>query len=128
MEKRVDEVKYEYGSDLEAKPVPIIDPATGKTVTLRTFDFVIPPNIKLQDFPTNKQQIFSDHANLIKTMLWADGLVPYEGNIGVAPRVLINLKARTFKIIVVAQARSSTMFVEKPKSLNKLLPSTATPK
>ena len=123
-----EEIKYEYGSDLEAKPVPVIDPAIGKTVTLRSFDFAIPPNIKLNNFPTNKQKIFSDHAHLIKTMLWADGLVPYEGNIGVAPKVIINLKERKFRIIVVAQARSSTMFINKPMSLNKLLPSTATAK
>ena len=106
----------------------IIDAEIGKTVTLRSFDFVIPPNINLSDFPKDKQKIFNDHVHLIKTMLWADGLIPYEGNIGVAPKVIINLKERKFKIIVVAQARASTSFYEKPKSLNKLLPSTATAK
>ena len=123
-----EEVKYEYGSDLEAKPVPIMDPATGKTVTLRSFDFAIPPSVKLANFPRDKQKIFNDHAHLIKTMLWADGLIPYEGSREVAPKVVVNLKKREFKIIVVAQARSSTSFYEKPKSLNKLLASTATPK
>src|SRR3990167_830847 len=111
MEKRVnadqeakEEVKYEYGANLDAEPVRVDDPATGRTLTMRSFDFTIPPNVDIKNFPKSKQQIFSDHVRLIKTMLWADGLVPYEGNIGVAPRVLINLKARTFKIIVVAQA------------------------
>ena len=125
---QVGDTKYEYGSDLEATPQQIDDPGTGRTVTIRTFDFAISPKIPLKEFPKNKQKIFSDHAHLIKTMLWADGLIPYEGNIEVAPKVLINLKQRTFKIIVVAQARSSTSFYEKPKSLNKLLASTATPK
>ena len=123
-----EEVKYEYGADLEAKPQPLIDPGTGKTLTLRSFDFIIPPKLDLKNFPTDKQKIFSDHVKLIRTMLWSDGLIPYEGNSYIPPKVIVNLKERKFKIIVVAQARSSTSFYEKPKSLNKLLTSTATKK
>lgn len=131
MEKRVEaqeEVKYEYGADLDTTPVPLVDSGTGRTLTLRSFDFAISPNVKLSHFPKSKQQIFNDHAKLIKTMLWADGLVPYEGNVRTDPKVIINLKDRSYKIIVVAQARSSTSFYDKPTSLNKLLSATATKK
>ena len=124
----VGDTKYEYGADLEAESQPLIDPGTGRTLTIRSFDFIIPPKLDLKDFPTSKQKVFSDHAKLIKTMLWSDGLIPYEGNSYIPPKVVINLKERKFKIIVVAQARSSTSFYEKPKSLNKLLASTATTK
>ena len=117
-----EEVKYPYGADLEAKPVPIIDPGVGKTITLRSFDFAIPQNIKLEDFPKDKQKIFNDHSKLISTMLWADGLVPYEG---ASPRVIINLKKRQFKIIVPAQARLGITFIESPKSLTTMLASRA---
>lgn len=119
------DTKYEYGATLDAEPAPLIDPATGKTLTIRSFIFAIPPQIKLSQFPRNKQQIFSDHAKLIRTMLWADGLVPYEGNREIAPKVVINLKKREFRIIVVAQARSSTSFMETAGSLSNMLSSTA---
>ena len=120
-----DDTKYEYGASLETEPTHIIDPAKGKTVVLRSFDFVIPPNINLKDFPKDKQKIFNDHAGLIKTTLWSDGLIPYEGSHEVSPKVVIDLKERKFKIIVVAQARLNTMFIEKPESLSKMLSSTA---
>ena len=128
MAERIEEVKYEYGANLDAEPVPVIDPASGKTLTIRSFDFAIPPQLNLAYFPSNKQQIFNDHVRLIKTMLWADGLIPYEGNKETAPKIVVNLKERKFRIIVVAQARSSTSFYEKPTALNKLLTSTAVKK
>lgn len=115
------DTKYEYGADLSAEPVPVLDPAIGKTVTLRVFDFKIPNNYDVANFPRDKQKIFSDHASLIKTMLWADGLVPYEGDREITPKVIVSLKKRTFRIIVAAQARFNTMFIEKPRSLTEML-------
>lgn len=120
MAERVDEeIKYEYGADLGTEPVPVIDPAVGRTVTLRTFEFKIQ---NPETFPTDKQKVFNDHYKLVSAMLWADGLVPMEKE---HPQVIIDLPKLKFLIIVAAEANSSNTFIEAPKSLTEMLSSTA---
>ena len=110
------DTKYEYGADLSTEGVPLIDPGTGKTISLRVFHFKMNPELK--HFPSDKQAIFSSHAQKIKTVLWGDGLVAIED---VAPRVMINKRNHTYDIIVPCEARLSTMFIDKPKNLSEEL-------
>lgn len=107
------DTKYEYGSDLSTDGVPLIDPGTGKTVAIRTFEYKINPEYRTK-FPDNKQLIFNLHAKQIATQLWGDGLRPLDG---VSPRVIINVKKGFYKIIVAAEARLNAMFAESPKNL-----------
>lgn len=104
-----------YGSELNADPTPIIDPASGKPVILRVFEFRFDPKIKKAP---SKQELFSSHSKQVMTLLWSDGLRPIEG---VNPRVAIDMKRRTYRIVVVAEARLNTTIIEKPNSLNDLL-------
>lgn len=104
-----------YGAQLEAEKTPLIDPGTGKPIILRMFDFKFDPTVKRM--PT-KQELFTAHAKQVMTLLWADGLRPFEGE---NPRVTIDAKKRTYRIVVVAEPRLGTMVVETPQSLNKVL-------
>ncbi len=109
---------YEYGADLATEGVRLEDPGTGKTNTIRVFEFKINPDRKvLNNFP-DQQTLFNAHSKQIMTILWGDGLRPLEG---VPPRVIINRKKMTYQIFVPAEANNSTMFIETPVSLNKQL-------
>lgn len=111
-----DKTKYEYGADLHAEGTPLIDPAIGKTVSIRVFDFKMNPGI-VKRIP-DRQTLFNAHARQIKTILWADGLIPIEG---IAPRVIINRKGGKYQIFIPCEARLNTMFAERPKSLSEQL-------
>ena len=115
------DTKYEYGADLQTDGTPIMDPGTGKTITLRVFEFAVDPR-KVLFLPTDKQKIFNDHSKLILTQLWADGLRPYEG---ASPRVIISKDRLNYKIIVPAEARLNMMFVDRPHNLTDMLSSTS---
>lgn len=107
---------YEFGADLATEGVKIQDPGYGQTVTIRTFEFKMNPEIK--PFPTDTQQLFNAHARQISTLLWADGLVPFEE---VSPKVIINKRKKTYTIFVVAKPNASNMFIEKARNLSEHL-------
>jgi hypothetical protein len=104
-----------YGASLEAPRTPLIDPASGKPLVIRSFDFRMSPELK--QLPS-KQELFSAHAKQIMSLLWGDGLRPFEG---ASPRVAIDRKRRTYKIVVVAEPRLNTTVIETPQSLSTLL-------
>lgn len=108
---------YEYGSDLQTEGVPLIDPGTGKTISIRTFTFRMNPETK--DF-SDKQAIFNSHARQIATILWGDGLVPYEA---VSPRVIVDKKKKIYNIFVSCEAKSGVSFMDKPHNLSEMLKS-----
>ena len=110
---------YEYGANLDAEGMPLIDPGTGQTVTIRTFVFKMNPNIK--NIP-DKQILFNSHARQIKTILWGDGLVPLEE---ISPRVIIDTKKHRYQFFIPCKARREVLFMEKPKNLSELLKSTS---
>lgn len=106
---------YEYGSNLETEGVPLIDPGTGKTISIRTFTFRMNP--KTKDF-SNKQEIFNSHAKQISTILWGDGLRPYEA---ANPRLIINKKKKMYQIFVPCEAKSGVLFLDKPRNLSEMM-------
>lgn len=115
-----DKTKYEYGADLHTEGMPLIDPAQGKTISIRTFEFKMNPE-KIKDFPTN-QVLFNSHAKQIATILWGDGLQPLES---VFPRVIIDRKGKKYKIFVPCEAKRGTLFVDKPQSLAEVISKTS---
>lgn len=110
-----DDTTYEFGADLNADPTPLIDPGTGKTISIRLFEYKMDPRVKQRP---ERQALFDAHAKQILTMLWADGLRPMEE---VAPRVIIDMKKREYKIFVPAEARLNAMFMDKAKTLSESL-------
>lgn len=109
---------YEYGSNLETGGVPLIDPAVGKTISIRTFEFKMNPDQKvIRNFP-DRQTLFNSHAKQIKTILWGDGLIPLEE---ISPRVIIDAKKHKYQFFIPCKARREVLFMEKPKNLSEEL-------
>lgn len=108
------DTKYEYGADLSTAGTPLIDPGTGKTLSIRVFTFKIDPNKLKEIGKTDKQKIFNSNARQISTILWGDGLIPFDG---ASPRVIIDKKKGFYKIFVPCEAKRGVMFLEKPKNL-----------
>lgn len=94
----VTDVKW-YGDDLEAR-TRIEDPATGKAVILRVFEFEIPKDIKI--LPT-KEQMLAHHRSRVIAFLWKDEL----DLIG-EPRIVKTSK-RKFKIFATAMAKKGSI-------------------
>ena len=112
---KVDEkTNYEFGSELSVDPTPLIDPGTGKTISIRVFTF----KINVKSFPSDKQAIFNAHAKQIETILWGDGLRPFDS---APPRVIINLKKGIYQIFIPCEAKRDVSFTDKPKNLSELL-------
>lgn len=108
---------YEYGSDLQTEGAPLIDPGTGEIMSIRLFEFKMNPEM-VKHFPTDRQELFNAHAKQILTLLWADGLIPFED---VPPRVIIDKKKRMYRIFIPSIARRGNMFMDNPKSLSEQL-------
>ena len=114
------DTKYEYGASLDTGGMPLIDPGTGQTVSIRTFGFKMNPTKK--ELP-DKQMLFNAHARQISTILWGDGLIPLEE---VNPRVIIDMKKHMYTFFIPCKARREVLFMEKPKNLSEMLKSTST--
>ena len=112
----IGDTKYDYGADLHVEGTPLIDPEAGRTVSIRVFQFKINPEMK-KNFP-NKQTLFNAHAKQITTILWADGLRPFEES---SPRVIIDIKKGFYQFFVPCEARLNQMFFDRPQNLNKAL-------
>lgn len=117
-----DGTKYEYGADLNAPGVPLIDPGEGAPNVIRQFTFRMNPE-KIKEFPNDRQAIFNTHARQMAQVLWGDGLRPLDS---VSPRVIINRKKCFYKIFVPCEAKRGVLFMNKPKNLSEELKSTST--
>lgn len=106
---------YEYGANLDTDGTPLIDTGIGGTISIRTFEFKINPEVK--ELP-DRQTLFNHHARQINTILWADGLW---ANTDYAPRVIIDAKKHNYKIHVVCEARANQLFIDSPMNLSEQL-------
>lgn len=105
-----------YGRELQTKSNPVYDPGVGKPLVIRRFDFVVNPDFKGK---LSQQELFNLHWKQISIQLWSDGLVPYEK---VQPKVHIGKGKYTIGIL--AEANSRNAFMDKPKTLQQLMPKT----
>ncbi len=110
------ETTYDYGADLNTQSTPMMDAQEGKPVLIRMFEFKMNP-LKMKEFPNDLQKIFNNHAKQISTILWGDGLVPFES---VAPRVIIDRKGAKYQIFVTCEARRGVLFSQQPKGLTEV--------
>lgn len=100
----------------ETEPVPLIDEGRGKTIAIRAFTFKMNPEMMKKY--VSKQELFNAHAKQLSTILWGDGLRPYEGS---SPRVIINKKKNIYQILVPCEARLGVVFPDRPKNLTQEL-------
>lgn len=111
----IGDTTYEYGANLETPTARLVDSGDGKSVLIRLFEFKMNPELKGD---IDKQLLFNSHAKQIQTILWADGLKPFDE---VSPRVIIDTVKGEYKIFISCVARSSTAFIEIPKLLSQAL-------
>lgn len=123
MAKRIDELtpgdgvtvgdtRYEYGANLESDKATISDKGEGKIILVRSFQFAFNP--LMDGKAVDKQDLFNVHAKQISTLLWADGLIPLQGE---SPRVEIDAKKRMYYIFITCEAKKGTVFADKPRNL-----------
>ena len=117
-----DGTKYEYGANLNAPGVPLIDPGEGAANVIRQFTFKMNPE-KIKEFTNDRQAIFNTHARQIVQILWGDGLRPLDS---VSPRVIISKRKGFYRIFVPCEAKRGVLFMDKPKNLSEELKSTST--
>ena len=119
------DTKYEYGSEFSTEGVQLIDPGEGKQISIRVFTFKINPAKSKEIKHISKQAIFNEHAKQMATILWGDGLIPYEE---APPRVIIDQKKGVYLIFVPCEAKRGVIWSEKPKNLQELTKRPSKPK
>jgi hypothetical protein len=105
-----------YGKEMNVQSSPIIDPGTGKTLTIRVFEFSRNPTWK-GTLPA-KQDIFNMHWRQIRNILWGDGLVAIQEK-EFQPR--IEYKGDKYYIFLTCEPRMSTFFADKARPLHEYL-------
>lgn len=106
--------------ELAAKAgTPLIDPAVGKKIIIRKFEFEWKKGIKTEERMNaqyNKQEFFNSHAKYIKDFLWKDGLSILENQ---DPKMIFNNKG--YVIVVATEARWGVSIFDKPTTLQQIM-------
>jgi hypothetical protein len=106
----VKDIKWE-GQEIESERFEIKDPGVGQPVILRTFEFKINPALPKNIKPT-KQDLFKYHEQMIKTMLWSDGMTILDEK---KPKVQISKHQNKYRIFVLCMPRE--VLLDKPLTL-----------
>lgn len=90
------------------------DLGTGQPIVLRFFDFGANVETFRQHKPT-AQDLFNSHLRGMESLLWRDGLKPFEG---VEPRLMFSKDKSHYRFII---ACIPNMLTDKPQTLSQLL-------
>lgn len=93
------------------------DKGTGQEIILRFFDFAANPQTFRQQQPT-EQQLFDSHRKGIESLLWTDGMMPY--NI-IEPRLLFSKDKTHYRFVVACVPSLGNTLIDKTKTLSELL-------
>lgn len=91
------------------------DLGTGQPVVIRFFEFGANPEIFKQHKPT-AQELFDSHRKGIESLLWRDGLRPYEG---VEPRLMFSKNKSHYRFVITCIPKETLL--DKPNTLSQLL-------
>lgn len=91
------------------------DLGTGHAVVIRFFEFGANPEVFKQHKPT-AQELFNSHRKGIESLLWSDGLKPYEG---VEPKLMFSKNKKNYRFVITCIPKDS--LVDNPKTLSQLL-------
>lgn len=94
------------GQELTATSDIINDPGVGHPVLLRQFEYKLNPDLP-KGLTYTKQDLFKFHEGQIKTMLWADGLVPLDSI--KPPKVQMSKKNQGYRIFVLCRPRETLL-------------------
>lgn len=106
-----------HGSTVETQSDPLIDTKQKGAVVLRFFHFQANPELMRLHKPT-KQDIFNNHAQQIRMMLWGDGLEPFDK---IEPKIIISEKKDEYKIFVTCLPKKGVAINDTPLSLKQAI-------
>lgn len=106
-----EEVRAESKTKLES------DTGTGQAVILRFFEFGANPETFKQHKPT-AQELFNSHKRGIESLLWRDGMKPFDG---VEPRLMFSKDKSHYRFIIACIPSAGNVLTDKPKTLSQLL-------
>ena len=93
------------------------DLGTGHEVVLKFFDFGVNVEAFKQHKPT-AQELFNSHRMGIESILWRDGLKPYEG---IEPRFMFSKDKNFYRFIITCVPRAGRVISDTPQTLSQLL-------
>jgi hypothetical protein len=93
------------------------DLGTGHEVVLRFFEFAVNEEAFKQHKP-NAQELFNSHRMGIESLLWRDGLKPYEG---MEPRFMFSKSKKYYRFIITCVPRAGKVLSGTPQTLSQLL-------
>lgn len=108
------------GQEISVTSDPLEDRDNRGALILRSFYFKANPETMKRDKP-DKQAIFSTHAQQIQTMLWADGLEPFEP---IAPQIIVSKKRDEYKVFVACIPKTGVVLAERPHTLKEIMTKT----
>ena len=95
----VKDIKW-YGTNAETEKFRLEDPASGRKIIVRHFDYMYPPGRRVK--PTKAQILTKDYLNYLKNGLWADEL-----EMIMDPKVVFYKKG--FRVFVTCQAKKGSI-------------------
>lgn len=91
------------------------DLGTGIPIVIRFFEFGANPEVFKQHKPT-PQELFNSHRKGIESLLWSDGLKPYDG---IEPKLMFSKNHKNYRFIITCLPTQS--LVDVPKTLSQLI-------
>lgn len=116
--KKIEDLKWE-GEEVTATSDTKLedDRGTGQAIVIRFFEF----GTNLEEFKKHKptaQQLFDSHRKGILSLLWRDGLKPFEG---MEPRVIFSKNNMKYQFIIACIPSLGNVLTDKPMTLSQLL-------
>ena len=93
------------------------DIGVGQLVDIKFFDFAADFEVFKQHKPT-AQELFDTHKKGILSLLWRDGLKPFEE---VEPRLIFSRNKRYYRFIIACVSRVGAVITDTPRTLTQLL-------
>lgn len=107
------------GEEVQAKSKTVLedDRGTGTPVVIRFFDFGANPKVFKEHKPT-AQELFDGHRKGMESLLWRDGLRPYEG---VEPRLMFSKNKMHYRFIITCIPSAGNVLTDKTQTLSQLI-------
>lgn len=116
--EKIDEIEWE-GEELHAESETKIedDKGTGQEIIVRVFEFAADQEVFRMNRPT-AQELFDSHRKGIESMLWADGLQPYQA---IEPTLIVDKDKSKYTFYISCLPGLGNTLIDKTHTLSELL-------
>lgn len=113
----VGDIQWE-GEEVTAKSKTVLedDKGTGQAVVIRFFEFGANPKV-FKDHKPTAQELFDSHRRGMESLLWRDGLKPFDG---IEPRLMFSKDKRFYRFVLTCIPTIGNVLLENPKTLSQL--------